>query len=153
MKIYTKTGDRGQTALWGGRRVSKTNPQVEAYGNVDELNSWIGLLLANSTTEKHEQKKTLLDVQRHLFSIGAMLAQDQERSRKNNDFKLEADAVALLEAEIDAMEKDLQPLTSFILPSGGEATSRAHVCRTVCRRAERSVVALEEHLPLDEILV
>lgn len=139
MKIYTKTGDKGETGLFGGRRVQKDDLRVEAYGSVDELNAFIGLL-----HDKHQVDATreiLQEIQRRLFSIGANLAADPE-----GDFKIDPDLlpadIELLENEIDKMDAVLPALRNFILPGGHETVSLCHVCRTVCRRAERLVVRL-----------
>ncbi len=140
MKIYTKTGDAGQTSLWGGRRVSKSYLRVEAYGTVDELNAFIGLL-SDSLSDTAVQA-LLRQVQHRLFSIGATLAADPEKAVSSVD--LGPEDIALLEEAIDAMNAQLPELRHFILPGGFPTASLAHVCRTVCRRAERVVVAVHE---------
>jgi cob(I)alamin adenosyltransferase len=143
-KIYTKTGDAGQTALFGGRRVSKSDLRVEAYGTVDELNAFVGLL--RDYTDGEELRSVLSEIQHRLFSIGAHLASDPVKSPAQPD--LHEGDVKLLENEIDRMELALPPLQNFILPGGHVAVSHAHVCRTVCRRAERLVVALDQLEPV-----
>lgn len=139
MKIYTKTGDKGETGLFGGRRVPKDDLRVEAYGSVDELNAFIGLLHDKYTDDNI--RENLQEIQRRLFSIGAHLAADPE-----GDFKIDPDLlpsdIELLENEMDKMDATLPPLRNFILPGGHETVSFCHVCRTVCRRAERLVVKL-----------
>jgi cob(I)alamin adenosyltransferase len=138
VKIYTRTGDRGQTSLFGGARVPKNDPRIEAYGTVDELNSHIGA--ARATTLPREVDETLHAVQMDLFEIGAHLA-----SPGTSRFAgVEPRAIAALETAIDAMERELAPLTSFILPAGAASAASLHVARTVCRRAERLVVALAD---------
>jgi len=134
VKIYTRTGDRGETSLFGGARVPKNDPRIDAYGTIDELNSCLGVVLAG------EADAQLLDVQRDLFEIGAHLA-SPGTSRFTG---VPASRIEELERGIDAMEADLAPLKSFILPGGTLAAAQLHVARTVCRRAERLVVALHD---------
>ena len=134
MKIYTRTGDRGETSLFGGARVPKNDPRIEAYGTVDELNSYLGVVLAIAPDAQ------LLEVQRDLFEIGAHLA-SPGTSRFTG---VEAARIEALERGIDSMEGELAPLKSFILPGGTLAAAQLHVARTVCRRAERLVVALHD---------
>lgn len=153
MKIYTKTGDQGQTSLWGGKKVSKAHLQVEAYGNVDELNSFIGHLMASPSMHTHVHYPLLVSVQNQLFAVGAMLAQDPDRNRANKEFVLAETAPNILEKGIDELESSLPGLTNFILPSGSEACTRAHLCRTVCRRAERSVVQLSNSMAIAPIII
>lgn len=137
MKIYTRTGDRGETSLFGGARVPKNDPRIDAYGTVDELNSFLGVVLAIDPDAQ------LLEVQRDLFEIGAHLA-----SPGTSRFAgVEASRIEALERGIDAMEAELAPLKSFILPGGTAAAAQLHVARTVCRRAERLVVALHDDDP------
>lgn len=137
MKIYTRTGDRGETSLFGGARVPKNDPRIEAYGTVDELNSLLGVVLAI------ESDVQLLAVQRDLFEIGAHLA-SPGTSRFTG---VDSSRIEELERGIDAMEAELAPLKSFILPGGTPAAAQLHVARTVCRRAERLVVALHDDDP------
>ena len=138
MKIYTRTGDLGETSLFGGARVAKNDPRIEAYGTVDELSSFLGVARAATLPAEIE---TMLDpVQRDLFDVGAHLA-----SPGTSRFAgVDPQRVAELEAAIDAMERELAPLTNFILPGGTLAAAHLHVARTVCRRAERCVVALHD---------
>ena len=141
MKIYTKTGDTGKTSLLGGSRVSKSDLQIEAYGTVDELNSNIGLLRDLVTNE--EVKSLLINIQNKLFTIGAYLANDQ----KKTTIKLPAlnvGIIEVLEQSIDKMEEELAPLTKFILPGGHPTVSQTHICRSVCRRSERSVIRFND---------
>lgn len=149
-KIYTKTGDTGQTSLFGGRRISKSALRIDAYGTLDELNSFIGLLcdhLESDTTLIAELKT----VQDRLFVIGSNLASDPDRELPTPDV-LPAD-VELLELAIDRMETNLPTLRNFILPGGHRAASFAHVCRTVSRRTERLVVALHDSEPVAPIIL
>lgn len=140
MKIYTRTGDKGQTGLLGGERVAKDDARIEAYGTVDELNSHVGLLRAWAGQEHDE---LLASIQQLLFTIGSHLASSNEAERER--FQLppitETD-IERLEQAMDFMDKELEPLRSFILPGGHPVVAQAHICRTVCRRAERRVVSL-----------
>ena len=138
-KIYTKTGDTGQTGLFGGARVSKNHIRVEAYGTVDELNAHIGLL--NDVVVTPQYKSVLKEIQDRLFTIGAVLASEPNKGMLTPDLKIED--IQLLENQIDAMENELPPLKNFILPGGHQTVSFCNIARTVCRRAERLVVALD----------
>jgi cob(I)alamin adenosyltransferase len=138
LKIYTKTGDAGTTSLFGGARVAKHDARIEAYGTVDELNSFLGA--ARATALPAEVEKTLDAVQHDLFEIGAHLA-----SPGTSRFPgVESARIADLERAIDAMESELEPLKTFILPGGTAAAAQLHIARTVCRRAERRVTALDD---------
>jgi cob(I)alamin adenosyltransferase len=138
VKIYTRTGDKGETSLFGGSRVAKDDPRIEAYGTIDELNSFVGL--ARSAWPQSPIDGQLNRVQSDLFEIGALLAAPgSDRFRG-----VEAKRITDLEQAIDSMESELQPLTTFILPGGSTAAAQLHVTRTVCRRAERRVVALDD---------
>jgi cob(I)alamin adenosyltransferase len=140
MKIYTRTGDQGTTSLLGGTRVAKNDPRIEAYGTVDELNSHTGLLRDLAAPHHGE---ALIAIQNTLFSIGSRLAATSEEEARKFHVPQVGDAeVAALEAGIDAMDAGLPPMRSFILPGGHPSVSQAHVCRTVCRRAERRVLDL-----------
>lgn len=142
MKIYTRTGDAGQTALFGGGRVAKSHPRVSAYGDVDELNSVLGLARAAAPVDFFDA--LLESIQQDLFAIGGHLATpDPAKVRKALEkAHLSATQIEVFEATIDAADRELSPLTAFVLPAGCEKTVRLHVARAVCRRAERSVVAL-----------
>jgi len=146
MKIYTKTGDKGQTSLLGGLRVEKNDPRVEAYGNLDELNSWIGLL-RDQEIPHHPQysfePEILKNIQETIFVIGSYLASDPESSAKYLP-SIPFEQLALLEINIDFMESKLSPLKNFILPGGHISVSFVHIARNVCRRAERGLVGLKE---------
>lgn len=141
MKIYTRTGDTGETALFDNNRVSKADPRVDAYGQVDELNAWLGLV--RSGVVDPDIAESLVRIQRDLFAVGAQLADPSDRlaDRVTKAFITDAD-VARLEALIDRHEQELPALTRFILPGGAAAGASLHVARTVCRRAERRIVAL-----------
>lgn len=142
MKIYTKTGDKGQTSLIGGTRVQKHHRRIEAYGTVDELNSWIGLV--RDTTPGDTEKNTLVEIQDRLFTIGSSLATDPEKEPRLKLPDLKEEDITLLENRMDAMNEKLPAMTSFVLPGGHVAVSNCHVARTVCRRAERRVIELTE---------
>lgn len=140
--IYTRSGDKGMTSLVGGVRVRKTHPRLEAYGTLDELNAYIGVLI---TILCDEQYKALLQfVQCKLFSLGAYLATDANVSALKVDCAIEERHIGKLERAIDEMDNTLPPLKAFILPGGTLAGTLCHVCRTVCRRAERCILVLEE---------
>jgi cob(I)alamin adenosyltransferase len=140
MKIYTKTGDAGQTGLFGGTRVSKSSARVASYGDVDELNSTLGLCCAHETDQA--VRVQLERIQGELFMLGAELASTPEKSVSTGVDLLDERDVQRFEQEIDALERDLAPLKSFVLPGGHPQAARFHVARTICRRAERGVVAL-----------
>ncbi len=142
-KIYTKTGDLGKTSLIGGTKVPKSNIRIEAYGTVDELNSFIGLTADHLTQQN--LKDILKEIQDRLFTIGSSLACDPEKESKLKIPDLKEADVELLEKEIDKMNKELEEMKSFILPGGHVAISTAHVTRCVCRRAERICVNMQEN--------
>ena len=149
MKIYTKAGDSGTTSLLGGKRLGKDDMRIESYGTIDELNSFIGVVISQMNDE--EQKSILLNVQNRLFDIGSVLACDPEKPLLNSDIQ-ESD-ILLLENAMDNMENSLEPLRNFILPGGSTAISFAHVCRTVCRRAERRVISLRRESKVDPVII
>jgi cob(I)alamin adenosyltransferase len=150
MKIYTKTGDKGQTSLLGGTRVSKSDQRIHAYGTIDELNSYIGLLRDQEVN--HKRKEILIEIQDRLFTIGSSLAADPEKSNiKKPDLK--GSDVSLLENAIDEMEKELPELKSFILPGGHPSVSFCHIARCVCRRAERYTIGLQESSPVEDLII
>ncbi|RYZ20723.1 MAG: cob(I)yrinic acid a,c-diamide adenosyltransferase [Chitinophagaceae bacterium] len=142
MKIYTKTGDKGTTALIGGTRVPKSHLRIESYGTVDELNSWIGVAMDHLVYDP--SVTTLREIQDRLFTVGSALACDPEKEPKLRIPDLHAEDITLLEKEIDRMNETLEPMRAFILPGGAPAVSFLHVTRCVCRRAERLCVALQE---------
>ena len=153
MKIYTKTGDEGTTALFGGTRVPKNNLRIDSYGTVDELNSWIGLVRDQPVSK--QTRDILIIIQDHLFTIGAILATPPEKemlkngTERLNISKISDEDIAMLEREMDDMDADLPPMTHFILPGGNQSVSFCHITRTVCRRAERLAVDLNETTPID----
>jgi cob(I)alamin adenosyltransferase len=148
MKIYTRTGDDGSTALFSGGRVSKTHLRVEAYGTVDELNSVLGVVRAHQPYSD----SWLEQIQRQLFHLGADLATPMD-AKSSWVVRVDAEAVSWLEQIIDQMTDELPPLTLFILPGGTPAASHLHVARTICRRAERLAVALAAHEPISENVI
>lgn len=141
MKIYTKTGDIGETSLFGGRRVLKSELRIEAYGTVDELNSWIGLL--RDVNSDNAIKDLLKEIQDRLFTLGSTLAADPDNAKLKTPDLHESD-IELLEKAIDKMDEQLEPLRNFVLPGGHVYVSYCHLARTVCRRAERLCVALHQ---------
>lgn len=153
MKIYTKTGDSGDTGLFGGGRVSKDDPRVEAYGDVDELNAVLGL--ARSAELMPRIDEVLVPIQRDLFSIGALLATpDREKMQQHlTKARISEERVAELEHAIDACDRELEPLKAFILPGGTQKAAALHVARTVCRRAERRVIHLQREVEIPQIVV
>lgn len=142
--VYTATGDKGTTSLVGGKRVSKCDIRIEAYGMVDELNSFIGLL-ENLHNIPSETKLFLRVVQNKLFNIGAYLASEKQAKADG----LDTDDIERIESEIDRLDAELPPLHNFVLPGGSRISSMAHVCRTVTRRCERTIVALAEEVTID----
>lgn len=151
MKIYTKTGDTGQTGLIGGRRVSKADLRIDTYGTVDELNSWIGLVRDQAVNEG--RKGLLKEIQDRLFTVGAELATDPEKAPKQIMPAIVAADVTLLETSMDDMDSALPELRAFVLPGGHESVSFCHLARTVCRRAERLVITLNETSPVDPFVI
>ena len=157
MKVYTKTGDTGTTALFGGTRVPKHHIRIESYGTVDELNSHIGLIRDQDMSDLY--KNVLIEVQDRLFTVGAILATPPEKeTMKNGQPRLqnlgivESD-IEFLENEIDIMEETLPPMTHFVLPGGHTTVSYCHIARCVCRRAERLAVHLNDIEPTDERVI
>lgn len=150
MKIYTKTGDKGTTALFGGKRVSKADLRIDTYGTIDELNSWIGMVRDLEVNQK--RKDVLVEIQDRLFTIGSILATEPGNTKVKIPSLAEAD-ILFLEKEIDAMDAALPPMRFFVLPGGHTVISHCHVARTVCRRSERLIIALhaQETVP-DEVI-
>ena len=157
MKIYTKTGDQGETSLFGGTRVKKYNLRINAYGTVDELNSYIGLI-----RDQNIDKQTfnaLIEIQNNLFSLGAMLATppEKEKLKSGKDRlridKINKEEILFLEKRIDQMNLDLKPMTHFILPGGHSTVSFCHIARCVCRRSERIAVELNDHERIDDNVI
>ena len=153
MKIYTKTGDKGETGLFGGGRVPKDHPRVSAYGDVDELNSFLGLARAVEPIPRIDE--LLLSVQRDLLAVGALLATPNPAKMREHLAKARIDEkrIRQLEQAIDAADLDLEPLKAFIIPGGTQKAATLHVCRTVCRRAERAVVKMQESEAIPELAI
>ncbi len=149
-KIYTKTGDKGETSLLGGRRVPKHHIRIEAYGTADELNSFIGVLRDQDMDAHYRQ--VLLDIQDRVFTAESLLACDEGCQPETLPTIYQED-IDMLEKEIDSMNEELPPLGNFILPGGHPAVSYAHVCRCVCRRAERIITSLAEQSKVDELVI
>lgn len=157
MKIYTKTGDKGTTALFGGTRVAKHHIRIECYGTLDELNSWVGLI-SDQDIDDHS-KEVLILIQDKLFTTGAILATDPDKAilkngRERLDIpKINKADIEFLEKEMDIMNESLPPMTHFILPGGHTTVSYCHISRTVCRRAERLATHLNENEPLEPTIL
>jgi len=153
MKIYTKTGDAGQTGLFGGGRVSKDDPRVEAYGDVDELNAFLGAARAVEVMPRIDE--VLVPIQRDLFSIGALLATPDLEKMHDHLAKAQIDdaRIVSLEKEIDACDRELEPLKAFIVPGGTPKAASLHIARTVCRRAERRVIHLQREVEIPQIVI
>ena len=152
MKIYTRTGDMGTTSLVGGKRVAKDSVRLEACGTVDELNSYIGLLMATPGVDRNEAD-TLRGVQNKLFNIGAYLATDNTDNPMTEPQGLGQDAISALENQIDLMTDRIPPMHCFVLPGGSLASAQAQVCRAVCRRAERRVITLGGECRVDPLVI
>ena len=151
MKIYTKTGDRGDTRLFDGTRVRKHDDRVEAYGDIDELNSFIGA--AASFLKDASLISMLAEVQKDLFSVGAQLADPGFRQQTRAKFQIPHERITALETAIDGFETELPPLRQFIIAGGGSGGALLHVARTVCRRAERRVVSLSEKVEVNPMVI
>src|SRR4029078_12334675 len=153
MKIYTRTGDAGQTGLFGGGRVYKDDPRVEAYGEVDELNAFLGAARAVEVMPRIDE--VLVPIQRDLFSIGALLATPDLEKMHNNlaEATIDDRRIRDLEHAIDECEKELEPLKAFIIPGGSRKGAVLHIARTVCRRAERRVVRLQREVEIPPLVV
>lgn len=149
--VYTRTGDRGRTSLVGGTRVSKTDLRLEAYGTIDELNSFLGML--RCYMEPGSDSDFVLRVQNCLFSVGGYLATDSSRTDLKISCTVTPQMVYSMEHEIDVIDSQLPPLKAFVIPGGSKAASYCHICRTVCRRAERMVLRLAENVEIDDILL
>lgn len=149
--LYTKTGDRGTTSLVGGQRVKKSALKLDAYGTIDELNAFIGWLLATNLPQYH--REVLIAIQNRLFLVGANLATHPEDVELKQKFQLPAEDLAAVELALDTIDAENSPMTCFILPSGGEIATRAHICRTVSRRAERILCELNEEEKIDPTIM
>ena len=150
MKIYTKFGDSGETALYGGTRVGKDAPRIEAIGTVDELNAYIGY--AQTLVEDTDLSELMAQIQNHLFAVGADLA-TPETHTKAAEFRIPADFTTAMEAAIDTLSEELPPLTNFILPGGCAAGAILHIARVVCRRSERRVVQLANETEINPEII
>jgi cob(I)alamin adenosyltransferase len=150
MKVYTKKGDKGTTGLIGGTRVVKHHLRIEAYGTVDELNSYIGLIRDQDIDE--DSKTLLVEIQDRLFTMGSMLANDPDKSKMQLPPLFEADVIKLEEA-MDKMDENLPLMKTFVLPGGHTTVSYCHVARCVCRRAERIATHLNEEIGVDELVL
>jgi cob(I)alamin adenosyltransferase len=150
MKIYTKTGDKGTTSLIGGTRLSKAHVRIDAYGTVDELNSYIGMLRDQPVNEK--RRDLLKEIQDRLFTMGSHLASESDQKKKILPDLTEEDIV-LLESEMDQIDSQIPPLRSFVLPGGHQSVSFGHIARTVCRRAERAVIHLQQGEEVESIVI
>lgn len=157
MKVYTKTGDKGTTSLFGGARVPKHHLRIESYGTIDELNSYIGLIRDQDINPFY--KTILMEIQDRLFTVGAIMATPPEKEvLKNGQQRLNINRISekdvnLLEVQIDAMDAELPPMTHFVLPGGHSIVSYCHITRCVCRRAERLATHLNEEEPIDEAVL
>ncbi len=150
VKIYTKTGDAGTTSLFGGKRVRKSDLRIDTYGTVDELNAYIGLLRDQQVNS--QRKDVLVEIQDRLFTLGSILATEPGNDKVKVPPLLEAD-VLFLERQIDTLTEALPPMRFFVLPGGHPSISFGHVARTVCRRAERLVIALDQVEPVEPLVV
>ncbi len=150
MKIYTKTGDEGTTSLFGGKRVSKSDLRIDSYGTVDELNSYIGMLRDQDVNQK--RKSVLVEIQDRLFTVGSILATEPGNTKVKIPALQETD-ISFLEQQIDSMDAQLPPMKSFVLPGGHASVSFGHIARTVCRRAERLVIALNQQEKVDGLVI
>lgn len=150
MKVYTKTGDKGTTALFGGTRVPKSHVRINAYGTVDELNSYIGLL--RDQPVNNDKNDILVEIQDRLFTVGSILA-TEPGNEKVKVPRLALEDVHKLEQSMDAMDSQLPEMKSFVLPGGHQSVSFCHIARCVCRRAERLVIELSQHDAVDELVI
>lgn len=146
--IYTRTGDKGTTSLVGGQRVSKADRRIESYGTIDELNSFIGLLM--TAIDDAEDEQFLLFIQHKLFTIGSYLATDQSTTELKIESQVTQESIEKIEHEIDRIDEELPKMKNFVLPGGCRSASLAHVCRTVCRRAERRIYSLAEQAEVED---
>ncbi len=150
MKIYTRSGDKGETALLSGNRVGKNHIRIEAYGSIDELSSYIGYLRGYKMDSYSES--TLVDIQKVLFTMSSILALDENKKNIKINNILQKD-IDLLEKEIDIMNESLPKLTKFIIPGGNKIVGLTHICRTVCRRCERNIVGMAAEIEIDNIII
>jgi cob(I)alamin adenosyltransferase len=153
MKIYTRTGDKGTTGLIGGSRVNKSDPRIECFGEIDELNAAIGMIGPALLAEHEGLAEALGAVQNELFVLGSQVAAPHPMPTARALPDLDETMINRLEMQIDAAEAELPPLKQFILPGGGEAAARLHLARTVCRRAERQLVRFSQDRPIPPLAV
>lgn len=149
--VYTKTGDAGKTSLVGGMRVAKSHARLDAYGTIDELNSFVGLLICEIKEE--DVLSVLSFIQHKLFTVGSYMATETEALSPKAASIIKDTDIELLEKEMDRMDSELPPIRQFVLPGGSESASRAHVCRTVCRRAERCIYRVKEEYPVEDYIL
>ena len=149
--IYTRTGDKGTTSLVGGRRVSKEHQRIESYGTIDELNSFIGLLM--TSLDEQPDLDFLSFVQHKLFTIGSYLATDQTTTELRIESKVTPESITKIEQEIDRIDENQPKIYHFVLPGGCRSASLSHVCRTVCRRAERRIYSLAEESEVEDAVL
>lgn len=149
--VYTRTGDKGMTSLVGGTRVPKSHLRLEAYGTIDELNSFTGWLILE--IEDVSDLEMLSYIQHKLFTVGSYLATETETKDPKKASIIEEKDIIRLENEMDKMDSELPQLRQFVLPGGSESASRAHICRTVCRRAERCIHRVSENYPIDNQVI
>ena len=151
MKIYTKTGDKGTTSLIGGKRVLKNSEKLNAYGTIDELNSFLGLLRAK--TEDQNIKDEILDIQNSLFAVGAHLALDENAEKIPEFAQIHDEKIKKIEDLIDFFQENLPKITNFIIYGENELSAICHVCRAICRRAEREIITVNQQYNLDQNLI
>ena len=152
MKIYTKTGDKGETGIFGGERVSKNSPRISAYGTIDELNSYLGYAITQVKDESI--RKNLVVIQNYLFTVGSDLATpESEKNKKLNINRTPESFYIEIEKMIDHYDSQLDELKNFILPGGSKGAALLHICRTICRRAEREVVALNNSVTIGDNII
>lgn len=149
--VYTKTGDQGYTSLVGGKRIVKSDIRLESYGTVDELNSFLGLLIHE--TGDCEEKPLFVEIQKMLFTIGSILASESDDLAKKYGCEVDEQSVLTLEKAIDRIDSQLPRMKYFVLPSGSKTGSLSHICRTICRRAERQIIALSNEAHVDPKLL
>lgn len=150
-KVYTRTGDQGTTSLVGGTRISKTDVRLESYGTIDELNSYLGLLQTFLADEA--DSSFLLKVQNKLFTIGSYLATDQEKIALNAASIIFLSDIETIEHRIDEIDEQLPPINHFVIPGGSREAAVCHICRTICRRAERRILTLDTHCEVDKNVI
>lgn len=151
MKVYTKTGDKGKTSLIGGEKVYKDGAQIEAYGTVDELNSYLGLVRDYDEIELRE-RNFIISVQNDLFVIGSLLAESKQKNKMQLP-QITEEMIKNIESEIDNIENQLEPMKFFVLPGGHKLISHLHIARCICRRAERRVVTIANQIDIDPIIL